>query len=95
MLLMKKETFQLICKKGKEGDPENYRLLSLTPDSRKSVQQILLEVISKHMNDKVTGNSYTGFPKDALCLSNMIASYQEMTGCAARGEQEIFFTFIK
>lgn len=39
---MKKEIFQLICKEDKQGDPEKYRLLSLTPDSRKIVQQILL-----------------------------------------------------
>lgn len=76
---MKKETFQLICKKGKEVDPENYRLVSLTPDSRKTMQQILLEVTSRHMNDKVTGNSHSGFPKDASCLTSMIAFYQEMT----------------
>lgn len=81
---MKKETFQLICKKGKEVDPENYRLVSLTPDSRKTMQQILLEVTSRHMNDKVTGNSHTGFPKDASCLTSMTAFYQEMTVCQSR-----------
>lgn len=75
---MKKETSQLIFKKGKEGDPENYRnyrLVSLTPDPRNTMQQILLEVMSRHMNDKVTGNSHLGFTKDVLCLTNMIAFY--------------------
>lgn len=93
---MKKQTSQLIFKKGKEGDPENYRncrLVSLSPDPRKMMQQILLEVMSRHMNDKVTGNTHLGFTKDVFCLTNMIAFYSEMTVCVAKGRAGDFLYF--
>lgn len=61
MLLMKKETFQLISKKDKEGDPENYRPLSLTLDSRKTVQQILQKVISRHIMTGWLGTAILDF----------------------------------
>lgn len=50
---------------------------------------------SQTHNGKLTGNSHTGSPTVALCLTNMTDFYREMIGCVARGEQEIFFTFMK
>lgn len=63
---MKKKTSQFIFKKGEEKNPENYgsyRLVSLTPEPRKTMQQSLPEVMSRHMNGKLTMNSHLGFTK--------------------------------
>lgn len=83
---MKKETSQLIFNKCKEGDPENYGkygLVSLSLHPRKIMQQILLEVMPRHINGKVIENSHPGFTKGVLCLTNRLVFYQQMTGWVA------------
>ncbi|PKU37126.1 rna-directed dna polymerase from mobile element jockey- hypothetical protein [Limosa lapponica baueri] len=69
-------------KNGKKEDPGNYELVSLNRVPGKTGQHILLEAISKHIKDKkVTGNSQQGFTKGQVCLTNLVAFYNETTAC--------------
>ena len=49
---MKKAKVMPNFKKGKKDNPEDYRLVSLTPVPWKMVEQILLEAITRQMQDK-------------------------------------------
>lgn len=52
---------------------------NLTSLSRKVIQQINLETISKHVKDEnVMGSIQHGFTKEKSCLTNLTA-YYEMT----------------
>ena len=56
-------------RKGRMEEPGNYRSVSLTSVPRMTVEQILLEDISKHLRDtKVTENSWcnVAFPRASL-----------------------------
>ncbi|PKU36829.1 rna-directed dna polymerase from mobile element jockey- hypothetical protein [Limosa lapponica baueri] len=64
-----------VFKKGKE-DPGNYRLVSLTSVPGKVMEQHILDVISKHVEEeKVTENGQHGFTKGKSCLTNLMAFY--------------------
>ena len=45
-----------VFKKGKKADPENYRLVSLTSIPGKVMEQLILEVINKQVEDSPRGN---------------------------------------
>ncbi|KFV86063.1 hypothetical protein N308_15375, partial [Struthio camelus australis] len=48
----KKANVTPVCKKGKKEEPGNYRPVSLTSILGKVMEQLLLEVITKHVEDK-------------------------------------------
>jgi len=49
-----------IFKKGKKEDPGNYRLVSLTSIRGKMMEQLILEVINKQVEEKVITESQNG-----------------------------------
>ena len=59
----------------------HYRLVGLISIPRKMMEQLILDVISKQVEEKkVIRSSQHGFTKGKSCLSNLIAFYDGMTG---------------
>ena len=63
-----------IYKKGQEEDQGNYRPVSLTSVPGKVMEQIILSVITWHIQDnQVIRPSHHGFMKGRSCLTNLIS----------------------
>ncbi|GAB0203076.1 mitochondrial enolase superfamily member 1 [Grus japonensis] len=65
-----------VFKKGRKEDPRNFRPVSLTSIPGKVMEQLILGIISKHVEEKnVIGSDQHGFTKGKSCLTNLIAFY--------------------
>ncbi|PKU37976.1 rna-directed dna polymerase from mobile element jockey- hypothetical protein [Limosa lapponica baueri] len=70
-----------VLQKGQEEDPGNYRPVNLTSIPEKVMEQVFLDVISKHVEaKKVIGSGQHGFTKGKSCLANLIVCHDGITG---------------
>jgi len=70
-----------VFKKGKKEDPGNYRPISLTSIPGKVMEQLILDVISKQVEEKkVIRSRQHGYTKEKSGLTSLIAFYDGMTG---------------
>jgi len=75
-----------VFKKGKKEDPGNYRAVSLTSIPGKVMEQFILDIISKQVEEKkVIRSSQHGFTKGKSCLTNLIALCDSVTSWVDEG----------
>jgi len=75
-----------VFKKGRKKDPGNYRLVSLTSIPGKMIEQLILGVITKQVEEKkVIRSNQHGFIKGKSCLTNLVAVYDGLTGWVDEG----------
>ncbi|TRZ05889.1 hypothetical protein HGM15179_021218 [Zosterops borbonicus] len=85
-----------IFKKDKKKDPGNYCPVSLISIPGKVMEYIILEVITKHVEEnKVTGSSQHGFTKGKSCLTNVTAFYDGMAGWVEGTAVDVYLDFSK
>ncbi|GAB0208304.1 mitochondrial enolase superfamily member 1 [Grus japonensis] len=88
----------LVFEKGNKEDPGNYRPVSLTSIPGKVMEQLILQVINKHVEEKVVIRSgQHGFSKGKSCLTNLIAFYDGMTSWVDEGKavDAVYLDFSK
>ncbi|GAB0202599.1 mitochondrial enolase superfamily member 1 [Grus japonensis] len=83
---------------GRKEDPGNYRPVSLTSIPGKVMEQLILGVINKHVEEEeVIGSGQHGFTRGKSCLTNLIAFYDGMTGWVDEGRavDVVYLVFSK
>ena len=85
-----------VFKKGKKEDPGNYRLVSLTSIPGKVMEQLILEIIIKQVEEKkVIRSSQHGFTKGKSCLTNLTALYMAGWVDEGRAMDVVYLNFSK
>jgi len=92
------EDWRILFQKGKKEDPGNYRPVSLTSILGKVMEQLILELINKQVEEKkVIRSSQHGFTKGKSCLPNLITFYDGRTGWVDEGRavDAVYLDFSK
>jgi len=69
----------------KRARRRNYRMVGLTSIPGKVMEQLILDVIIKQVEEKKVRSSQHGFTKGKSCLTNLIAFYDGMTSWVDEG----------
>ncbi|PKU28520.1 rna-directed dna polymerase from mobile element jockey-like [Limosa lapponica baueri] len=76
-----------IHKKGRQNDPGNSRLVSLTSEPGKVMEQTILSAILQCMKEaQVIRPSQHGFTRGRSCLTNLISFYDQVTRLVDEGK---------
>lgn len=81
-------------RKGRKEDLGSYRAVSLTSLPVKITEQIPMEAILRHMQEKMIQESQHGFTKGRSCLTNLGLSVMEELHPSTRGHQPMSFTYL-
>lgn len=75
----------------------NYRLVRFTSVPGKVMKQLILGITSEHTKDKKIRTGQHGFTKGKLCLTDLIAFYNEVTSSEGQESTEdvVYFDFSK
>ena len=83
----KQANITLICKKGSQSSPENYRPVSITSVPCKILGSIIRDEMLGHLeSNKLLSDNQHGFTKNRSCLTNLLETQEEITSCLDNGE---------